>query len=356
MTTYSGNQYGDRRLYVFDRTSGTGGTQANFIKTIPVSLPTMAGATSAYVFAGGDTYGSTGELLPFLSNKLYENFARTEQSTLTSLDNTGGTTSTVVNFTPDPRSHIGIFITGDATGFTGRHMDEIEIQANDGNTYGAFLGRLVFGEESPILGTTSGILELLSYGLSGSTDPSTLYAISAGKTLLNKTSGSPGVVAQTEVIKFIDIDAYKEGIKGQAAAASEGSGALVGLTIGDGVGRVVFFQKNNKETVDFVSTLLPAFAHGGSGISGCDNRQENIFTIHAGTTGTVNDVPTDGKDAIWGITFNAVTGGTIANTSEFEEFAHNVIHLHTKTLSDKQGTARDIRNAHSIRDVDDIAF
>lgn len=356
MTNYSGNQYGDRRLYVFDRTSGTGGTQANLVKTIPVSLPSLVGATGAYVFAGGDTYGSTAELLPFLSNKLYESFSRTEQRTLTSLDNSGGITSTVINFTPDPRSHIGIFITGDATGFTGRHMDEIEINADDGNTYGAFLGRLVFGDESPLVGSTSGILELISYGLSGSVDPSTLYAISAGNTLLNKTSGSPGVVAQSEVIKFIDIDSYKEGINGQAAASIEGTGILVGLTIGAGRPRTVFFQPNNMETVRFASTLLPAFDAGGAGISGLANRQENIFTLHAGVTGDVDEVPNDGADAIWGATFNGVTGGTIANTSEFEEFAHNVIHLHTKTLSDKQGIEVNIRNANSIRDVDDISF
>ena len=352
--TYAGNQYGERRLYVFGSTAGTGATQASFVKTIPM-LDSMVGATVAYQLSGGKAYGTTAELLPFVGNKAYETFARTSVRTLTTLDPAGGITSTVVNFTPDPRSHIGIFITGDQYGFTGEHMDEIHVTAKNGNTYQAFLGRLSFGEDNPALGTTMGICELTSYGLSGASDPTNLYEMTAGRTLMNKTNGVTGYIALENVMQFIDLEAYKGAVEGQASRTVESSG-LTGITIGTGStgGRCVFFKPFNSQLVDFCRTLAPAFGSTIGVVGGY--RQNEIHTLLAGTTGNLSDVQIDGTGAIFGVTFDGVTGGTVHGTSEFTEFAHNVLHLHAKGLNEKTAKIVKIRNSNSIRDVDDCVF
>lgn len=362
MATYNGNIFGDKRLYVFSRTSGTGASQANFVKTIPIaSYPGLEGATTAYVRAGGPTYGTTGELLPFVSNAVYEQFARSETRRLTTLDEaTGGVTSTIISYTPDPRSHIGIYIARGATnGLTGNHMDEIHVTANNGNTYQAFLGRIVYNEEDPTVGTTQALVELVAYGTSGSADPSGLYEQSAGKTLTNKTNSITGAtVANGHVLEFIDLESYKLSIQGQIEKTVEESG-MTGATIGDANQKQsVFFKSSDPALISFVSTLLPAFANGATGISAAHEnfRQREIFTLHAGTTGDLSEVLDSGVGAIFGVTLNAVTGGTLAGQSAFEEFAHVVLHHHAESLTVRDSLNYRVRTLNSIRDVDEVSF
>lgn len=361
MASYYGNIFGDKRLYVFSRTSGTGASQANFVKTIPIaSYPGLEGATTAYVSAGGPTYGTTGELLPFVSNSAYEQFARAETRRLTTLDEaTGGVTSTIVSYSPDPRSHISVYTARGATdGITGNHMDEIHVTANDGNTYQAFLGRILYSEDDPTVGTTQAMVELIAYGISGSADPSGLYAQQAGKTLVNKTNGVGVTVANSHVLEFIDLESYKLTIQGQIAKSVEESG-MTGTTIGDANQKQsVFFKSSDPALISFVSTLLPAFANGATGISAAHEnfRQREIFTLHAGTTGDLSEVLDTGVGAIFGVTLNAVTGGTLAGQSAFEEFANVVLHHHAESLSVRDSLNYRVRTLNSIRDVDDVSF
>ena len=42
----------------------------------------LAGATTAYVNAGGKTHGTTGELYQYLGNRAYDNYRRTESNDL----------------------------------------------------------------------------------------------------------------------------------------------------------------------------------------------------------------------------------------------------------------------------------
>ena len=367
MATYAGNQFGDRRLYVFDRTSGTGGTQANFIKTVPF-ISTMVGATTTYFNAGGLSYGTTAELLPFIGNKVYENYARREQRTLTSLshDSAGGITSTIVNFTPDPRSHIAIQITG-STSFTGEHMDEIFITAKNGITYQGFLGRIIYGDDNPLVGTTGGIVELVAYGTSGGAAVlANAYEMNVGNTIQNKINGVVGHIARDDFSQLVDIDSHREAISGQAVASLQ-TNSLTGCTIGTrggnaGGGQSIFWQQHSLSVVNFVSRLLPAFAHGASGVSASDAtkgpgtyRVPEIFTMYAGVTGDLGEVNSEGTGAIWGATLNGITGGTLGG-SEFEEFAHAVIHLHAGALNKAEGLNKQFRDVNTIREIDEISF
>ena len=367
MASYSGNQFGDKRIYVFDGTLGTGGTQASFVTTIPFQS-NMFGSTGAYFNAGGTVYGTTAELVPFIANKIYENYARSEQRTVTTFNNTPGQegiTSTIIKFTPDPRSHIAIHITGDQYGFTGEHMDEIHVTAADGNTYQGFLGRLAFGEQNPALGTTSGMLELLAYGLSGGSNvPSTAYDMTAGRTLMNKTNGVTGYVSTSTTLNIIDMESHKEAIRGQAAASVENN-SITGATVGTrngGLGQSVFWQQFDLPTINFVSTLLPAFAHGSSGVSASDAtrgpgryRVPEIFTLYAGVTQDLTQVDPNGNNLTWGANLNAITGGTLGG-SEFEEFAHIVLHTHARGLNRKDLLNQQYRDLDNIREIDDISF
>jgi hypothetical protein len=130
---------------------------------------------------------------------------------------------------------------------------------------------------------------------------------------------------------------------------------ITGVTIGTGANaKLVFFYANNKYLVEYVSNLLPAFAFGGSGASGSPARQSKIFTILAGTSGDYNDVLTS-LNPVFGVTLNAITGGTVGN-SEFEQFAHHVLHTYAGVENRKGSAIYSISSKTNIRDIDQIAF
>lgn len=350
MATYSGNQYGERAYFVFDRTTGTGGTSSNFITTISIS-----GTTSEYVAAGGGTYGSTAELQQFVGNVAYLGSIRAKSKTLSSLDSSGGITTTVKKFIPDPRIMLGIYASGDSGSFTGNHMDEIHVTESTGATYQAFLGKLTYPEYNSSIPTGYVLVDLLAYGISGSDLPSSTRYISDGYTLANKSNGIEAEIKSNALIEYIRPSIYKTFITTQVGNSFDVvNTGLTGVTIGVGANaKLVFFSPNNKELYNFVSSALPAFAFGGSGASGTAVRQVNVFTTLAGTTGDINDVLLG--SAIYGVTFNAVTGGTLGN-SEFEEFAHHVIHTVVGKENLKGSLIYTINTKNSIRGIDQVSF
>jgi len=356
MALYSGNINGEKRLYVFDRTTGTGATQANFLTTIPISYPNLAGATTAYVTAGGKTHGTTAELYQYVGNRAYDNYRRTQIKSFTTNDPSEGITNTIIKVTPDPRIQLGIYASGGSqSGLTGNHMDEIHVTANSGITYQAFLGKITYNEDNSDIATDRALVDLIAYGVSGAADLSTLYTMGVGETLANKTNGGSSVIKVEQTNLYVDIDSHKQAILGQVGASLDSPNTF-GTTIGDaGASQSIFTDVNNKELINFCSTLLPAFANGGSGMNDRTGRQETVFTLLAGTTGNLDNVDSALSGAIFGVTFNAVTGGS-GTVSAFEEFCHTVLHKHMELLNNKGSVNKQVIDAKSIRDVDDIAF
>ena len=351
MVTYSGNKHGERSYFVFDRTTGTGGTSSNFIGVVDID-----GTTSDYVAAGGGTHGSIANLLQFIGNVSYLNYKRTNSKKLSSLDKSGGITTTILKYTPDPRILVGIFASGDSGSFTGNHMDEIHV-TDSGNTYQAFLGKLSYPEDNSGISTGHILIDLLAYGLSGSDVASAPFNFVTGYTIANKTNGVTTEFKNAQFIEYIKTTPYKTNIMSQVGMSfdTETMG-LTGVTIGVGANaKMVFFSPINKELVDYVGSVLPAFAFGGSGASGTSSRQTNVFTMLAGTTtGTITEVLFSSQQ-LYGVTFNAVTGGTLGN-SEFEEFAHHVVHTYVGKQNRKGSIIYTITKKLNIRDIDQVSF
>lgn len=340
MSTYSGNQYGYKKLFVFDSNSGT---TANFVTTIDA-----ASNTGAYVSAGGFTLSTDEELYQYIGNSAYLAYKRKTKKIISTLGSGGeGITSTIIEYTPDPRSIIGIFASGSSASITGTHMDEIHITENTGNTFQAFLGKITYIEEDNTIPTGSCLLDLIAYGLSGSDDPYPLFYYSIGSTLENKTNGITATIKNTAYRNYVDIASYRSKIKQQVGISLDATG-ITSATIGS---QNVYFPVNSKELFDYTSALLPAFAHGGSG---ADDRvkQTHVFTLLAGTTGSI------GSNIIYqyGVTFDGLSGGTLGYNSEFEEFAHYVIHTKVGFENNKGGILYAIQNKNSIRGIDQVSF
>lgn len=340
MATYSGNQYGYRALFVFDSNSGT---TANFVTTI-----STGSSTGAYVSAGGFTMSTQAELDQYIGNIVYLDYKRKSRKTIATLTTAGGgITSTIVDFTPDPRSIVGVYVSGSSASFTGTHMDEIHITENGGATYQAFLGKITYIEEDNTIPTGSCLLDLVAYGLSGSDSSGALFNYTLGNTLENKTNGITATLKVSKYRQYIDIESYRSKIKQQVGISLDATG-ITSATFGS---QHVYFPTNSKALFDYTSGLLPAFAHGASA---ADSRvkQTNVFTLLAGTTGdTVSNIIYQ-----YGVTFDAVSGGTLGYNSEFEEFAHCVIHTRVGFDNNKGGILYTIENKNSIRGIDQVSF
>jgi len=364
MATYNGLHTNENRVYyVFDRnqTGGpTGGTSANFIGVIDA----VDATTQAYFNAGGKTFGSTAEMQFLVGNKAYVNYARERRSSRTFVTTTGGITNVTEIFTPDPKITFGILVGGTVGSFTGHHGDEIHFTLQGGITVQGFLGHLDYGGSGSSgfnenVDTNSVVVDLFGVGLSGSdlTAMETSGNFNAGNTLTNKTNNTQTTMTRSGPIQYVNLESYKNQVVGQVNAKL-GQAGLTGHTIGNaGDSFGVFYDPTNVELISFVSTMLPAFAQGGSGAVGSKRRAEKVFTMLAGTSGTIVNVQSDGSDnPIYGVTFNAVTGGTIPGQSQFEEFAHAVLHGNAIIQNKIGGKVYTIKSKKSIRAVDDVNF
>lgn len=340
MSSYSGNQYGQKRLFVFDSNSGT---TANFIQTIVVGS-----GTGDYVSAGGFAVGTTAELQQYVGNVAYLDYKRKSRRSIATLTTEGsGVTSTIIDFTPDPRSIVGVYVSGGSASFTGDHLDEIHITESTGNTYQAFLGKITHIEEDSTLPAGSCLVDLLAYGVSGSDTDGTQFDYTIGNIIENKTNGITSTLKVSKYKKYIDLDSYRQKIINQVGISLDGSG-VTSATFGS---QHVYFPTNSRALFDYTSALLPAFAHGASA---ADSRvkQDYVFTLLAGTSG---DVSTN-TIFEYGVTFNATGGGTLAYSSEFEEFAHYIIHSKAKRENEKGSIIYTITNKNSIRGIDQVSF
>lgn len=331
MATYRGNQYGRRRVFVF---SATGGTNANFI----TSLPWDAGSTSIttdYVANGGQTYGTTGALLPYVGNESYLNYKRVRQSYVEQITPSGITYSRVETI-PDPRITHGFIIHGTSGSFTGHFMDEIHVRT-DGGTFQGFLGRLTY---SP--GGTA-LMDLVAYGLSGADVPETAYSsIVAGYTIANKTNGIGTTLAGTTVTSYIPLETHKQYTISHSITGSAG---LTGVTIGIGAKvRHVKFYPYDRELKDFIQFTLPVMR--STAVTGDSSRISSLFTIH-GFSGTALTA---------GVTLNGISGGTVSGTSELEEFCVKAGQRLLKLEADRSATVYTILKKNSPRAVDEVSY
>lgn len=340
MATYSGNQYGNTRLFVFDSKSGI---TANFVTTI-----SAASTTGSYIAAGGFTIGTQEELNSYIGNIAYLDYKRTSRRNVATLTSDGkGITSTIIDFTPDPRITVGVYVSGGSSSFTGDHLDEIHITENTGITYQAFLGKITYIEEDSTLPTGSCLVDLIAYGISGTDTDGSQFTYVVGTTLENKTNGITASLKVSKHRRYVDLESYRSKIISQVGISFDGGG-ITSATFGS---QHVYFQVNNTNLFDYTSAILPAFAHGASG---ADSRvkQTHVFTMLAGTSGDVS------SSAIYeyGVTLNAVSGGTLGYNSEFEEFAHYIIHSKVQRENLKGSTIYTIGNKNSIRGIDQVSF
>lgn len=340
MASYSGNQYGNRRIFVFDSNSGT---TANFVTTIETGSK-----TGSYVGSGGFTLSSDEELEKYIGNVAYLDYTRTTRKNVATLTTEGsGITSTVVEFTPDPRSTIGIYVSGDSSSFTGEHLDEIHVTEGTGNTYQAFLGKITYVEQNSSLPTGSCLVDLLAYGISGSDTDGTQFSYNTGNLVENKTNGITATLKVSKYKTYIDLESYRQKIIDQVGF-SFGDSSITSATFGS---QHVYFPNNNKALFDYTSAILPAFAHGASA---ADSRikQDYVFTLLAGTSGDVS------LNTIYeyGVTFDALSGGTLGYNSEFEEFAHYIMHSRVQRENERGSTIYTITNKNSIRGIDQVSF
>lgn len=368
-TVYSGNRNGQRGLFVFDSNSGA---TANFIGVIPETS-----TTGDYINAGGYTIGTEVELKQYLGNIAYLDYKRNVQTTITSVigSNNGfvlgpagksvGITTTIVNYTPDPRITTGIIIDGGSASFTGNHMDEVLIRDSNGVFQSGYLGRVVGSEEftGGLGGGTGGnraLVELLGYGVSGAyqSPKAEIFVFNIGATLENVRTGITATIGEQSALRIINLESYKDKIINQvgisydlsttnySAGSTPGSLTAVGITSATFGSQHLYFFNNDKRLFDYTTSILPAFAHGASA---ADSRvkQSSIFTLLAGTTS---------DPQFWGVTLDGISGGTLGYNSEFEEFAHYIIHSKVKRDNKISSIIYDIRQRNNIRDVDKISF
>lgn len=363
-STYSGNLNGYTSLFVFDSNSGE---TANFIGTIP-----STGSTTDYVFAGGFTMSSQQLLNQFLGNISYLKHQRTATKTvsaviggntptLTTADSSIGITTTTFNYIPDPRITNIICVSGTLGSFTGELMDELSVYDNSGVEQKGYLGRIMSSEDinsSP--GGVSGelLVEVVGYGKTGSDQSakSNMFLMTPGNTIENIRTGATAQVSQSVVFPVINVNTYKQDIINQVGMSFAGADVagytgplfdfrgITSATFGDNP-QHVYFNLNNPNLLNFVTSMLPAFDKGLTGNT--PNKQNSIFTILAGTTI---------DPQFWGVTFNAASGGTLQYNSEFEEFAHYVIHSKAKKENEKSSLIYTINQKSNIRDIDKISF
>lgn len=369
-SVYSGNLNGQRGLFVFDSNSGV---TANFIGIIGETSN-----TGDYVNAGGYTIGTEKELKQYLGNIAYLDYKRSVQTTITSvIGSTGGFvigpdlgksvgfTTTILNYTPDPRITTGIIIDGGSASFTGNHMDEILIRDSNGIFQSGYLGRVVGSEEfiGGLGGGTGGnraLVELLAYGITGGNQSAKAnpFSYSFGTTLENVRTGATATIGEQTALRLINLESYKDkiinqvGISYDLSTTSYSAGITPGVVFPAGITSATFgpqhlyFFNNDKRLFDYTTSILPAFAHGASA---ADSRvkQSSIFTLLAGTTS---------DPQFWGVTLDGISGGTLGYNSEFEEFAHYIIHSKVKRDNEISSIIYDIRQRNNIRDVDKISF
>jgi len=346
MVQFNGNEYGSRSYFVF---SGTGGTSANFITRLDLS----SGSTSSYVTAGGSTFATDEELKQFIGNNAYLNFKRTENFTSSQL-NTDGITTSSSTFIPDPRIVVGFFV---GEGLTGNHMDEIHYTASGGITVQGFLGRITYSVGHTEGGSTlvpegQALLELVSPGISGGPTPTGIFTLGTGLTVSNITNSITGItITNSEPLIRIPVNSYRKIINGQAIGSVTlnqlNAAGLTGITIGDSSQiRHVRINPYSKDLLEFVKTSMVIVSSSDS-ITGDSDRISSIFTTTA--------VSGDGSTA-YGININAITGGTVANTSMLSEFNGKVVNKKTQIDNIAQSVIYTLNQETSVRGIDEVSF
>ena len=348
MATYSGNIFGNRATYVF---SSTGGTNANFVGTIAVG-----GNTLAYVNAGGSTFAAGASLSQFVGNQAYLQFRRSVKDTITQILPEGGITFETKDVTPDPRITIG-FVVGE--GITGHHMDEIHYTAAGGVTFQAFLGRITYSAGhtdggSTLISAGHALLDLVAPGISGGgilNSFTKAYQLSAGGTVVNKTNGMSDTgctITNVTIFNRVPVKEYRDIVLGQVAGNSDNnrlSSGLTGITIGGaGVVRHVRINPRSKDLMSFIGETSHIISNA---ITGDSDRQGSVY-IPFGVSGA------DGTS--FGVSLNAVTGGTVSGTSLFEEFVVRTANKKVELDNAIQTTTQSMLDATTVRGIDEVSF
>jgi hypothetical protein len=340
MATYNGNQNGFKSLFVF---SNTGGTNCNFVGTIAYT-----GTTTQYVAAGGFTCETTAEMNPYRGNNAYLNYVRNSSSIHTYIDPATGVSHAKESVTPDPRAEFGLLVHGTSASFTGDFMDEIHV-SHSGGTAQAFAGRFTYSDGVTHLPANTVLVDLVGYGISGGnpnvTNLYTFTSSEAGLTIANKRTGAGSTLAvYATAYRYIDYNSYAGAIAGQIGATHAGGHGVTGITVGDATHKkYILVDLDNKDLRDEIKILLPAITNSGS-ITASPDRQGLYHTIH-GSCGGVN-----------GITFNAITGGTVAGTPEYEEFGVKYGHRYIAFQNLKNSDLNALSNKNNIRAIDELSF
>jgi hypothetical protein len=207
--TYGGPYFGDRTILVFD---GSG----NYLNrnvlgfTSDAVFEGITSATTEYVQAGGETFGTNAELRRFMASVF---FARTNRRrdfleegkkspSLSNVNNfaTAATRSAKgVTIPPqsrtlsqiDPRSSHFLYLAATSGYFTADHGDEIQIKTTTGTTLQAYFGGSAEGGGTPGVsgGFTFGIYLFGVGRTAGVTGATGFVNITAGNSLENMNNG-----------------------------------------------------------------------------------------------------------------------------------------------------------------------
>lgn len=329
--TYSSNQ----SLFVF---SSKGPTGANFLGTISWT-PGSVGLTTSYYEKGGVLVGTTGELVQYIGNKAFLSYQKKDKTTGSELLPIGGITSVGDSSLPDPRREIGIFCDGSESSVTGEHMDEIHISANDGSTFQAFLARIQYASGSTLIPANTLVVDLCGVGVSG-TDR-VFPGVNVGATLENKVNGITATISSSSFRRYIRLNDIGNKVKSQFLSGV----GMTGITVGNASTlRHIKISPFDKDLQNFIQNTLPLAT--STGISGDASRKTSIYVPY-GFSGA-------DAGASLGVDLSIISGGTVENTSIFEEFAIRVLNAVVEGEISRNTTIQTIDNTLTVRGLDNI--
>jgi len=346
---YSGDKNGDLDLLVCKN--------GNYITSI--GLTSSVSLTQEYVAAGGETFATEAELLPFKANKAFLNYVKGSYETSTVKTTTSGlfaNSTTTLTGTGngsgdfkrqgDPRVTHRITLNGGSTSSIGllgptgpTHMTQLVItDTSVSKTFDCYFGRYFDGFTT---GTTVG-MELLLVGVTGAITGG--FSGRTGPFLIEAPGGQTGEFTAANVKTIKNLNSFKQFISDQVGLSLNGS-TFDGITYGTSrTGHAVFFRgTTDLNELATISSLVQANLKGETG--------DRITSIHLPLVGTT-------VSAISGITFNSQTGGCAA-ASEFDDAVGQLFKARLTAQTNVGKQLRAMEDATTIRALvsdADLAF
>ena len=348
---YAGDSNGENVLLVMKKTP----VGANFIRAVKSNM-----STQDYVTAGGDTFATAAELVPFKANRSYVAYARRDVASSTVKTTTSGlftnsasgngqtgNGSGDVRLGPDPRiSHRVTFPSGstsnaigDAAGTCISHMHQMIIKdIATSTTFDCYFGQFFDGITS---GATSSI-EIMLVGATGNSITGGFDRF-AGPFQFMASNGTTAQAEKSSIKNLKNVNSFRELMKDQIGKSLDGA-TFTSITYGKASDKFVTFFKGSTDLNELatISSLVQANLRGETA--------GNIANVHLPLVGV-----SSGTSDIMGVTFNAQTGGCGA-ASEFDDAVGKLFKLRLATQTSLAATLRTFDSITTIRELTNTAF